>query len=186
MPRENGLSDQKVVLNNPLAFMDDYLNKYFQNCSEFIQFFTDVRILAGFPREFSLSRKMCLCLVEAWEACFPFHVCCVFVWSQFEFLLTRRPPFSSSSLPFSFHGGLDLDPPTTPVLDSSGLRMRVACIWPLQHLPLLGPPALGPLVSGFLGELDLDLADHAGATTMMTTDDEDHRHHQHLCHHDHP
>src|SRR6266404_6275547 len=117
MPRENGLSDQKVVLNNPLAFRDDYLNKYFQNCSEFIQFFTSVRILVK-PREFSLSRKMCLCLVEAWEACFPFRVCCVFVWSRFEFLLTRRPPFSSSSLPFSFHGGLDLDPPTTPVLDS--------------------------------------------------------------------
>ena len=46
MPRENGLSDQKVVLNNPLAFRDDYLNKYFQNFSEFIQFFTSVRILA--------------------------------------------------------------------------------------------------------------------------------------------
>src|SRR6266404_3109623 len=74
---------------------------------------------------------------------------------------------------------------TTHILDSSGLRTRVARIWPLRHLPLLGPPALGPLVSGFLGELDLDLADHAGATTMMTTDDEDHRHHQHLCHHDH-
>src|SRR5882762_3528872 len=62
MPRENGLSDRKVVLNNPLAFRDDYLNKYFQKFSEFIQFFTDVRILAGFPREFSLSCKMCFCV----------------------------------------------------------------------------------------------------------------------------
>src|SRR6266404_4357388 len=71
------------------------------------------------------------------------------------------------------------------ILDSSGLRTRVARIWPLRHLPLLTTPALGPLVSGFFGELDLDLADHAGATTMTTTDNEDYCHHQHLCHHDH-
>ncbi len=40
----------KTAVNNPLAFRDEYLNKYFQNCSEFIQFIITVFLLE--PRKF--------------------------------------------------------------------------------------------------------------------------------------
>ena len=109
------LGDYIMTLHNFYflqRFRDDYLNKYFQKISEIIEFVITVFLLK--PRKFSLSHKMCV--VEAWEALFLFHVCCVFVWSQFEMCC----PFPTSlSSPPHLHPSM------------------VSWIWMLQQHPWL-------------------------------------------------
>src|SRR6266404_993690 len=50
-----------------------------------------------------------MCLVEVWEAFFPFRVCCIFVWSQFEFYVLVCAPLDTLLLSPSL---LSLIPPS--------------------------------------------------------------------------
>src|SRR6266404_4154769 len=97
----------KTAVNNPLAFRDEYLNKYFQNCSEFIQFIITVFLLE--PRKFA---KLKMCLLRRGKRHFVLLCVCLLTRhaSRFEF-------FTLHSSFFSLHDTL-LSPssPLSPLL----------------------------------------------------------------------